>query len=268
MSNLMVIEEREVLGKEFRIYGDFDNPLFLAKDVADWIEHSNPTEMVRTIDDNEKLNSTILSAGQNREVTFLTEDGLYEVLMQSRKPIAKEFKMQVKQILKDIRKHGIYATDNTLEKIIGSPEFGIRLLTEIKAERDKTKQLQEENAINKQIIGELQPKASYYDLILQNKTLMPITKIAKDYGMSGQAMNSLLHELGVQFKMGDAWLLYQKHADQGYTQSKTYAIDADKSKISTAWTQKGRLFIYDLLKNQKGILPVIETEHAANLRVV
>lgn len=76
--------------------GDFENPLFLAKEVAEWIEHSNPTEMVRTIDDDEKLNSIILSAGQNREVTFLTEDGLYEVLMQSRKPIAKQFKKKVK----------------------------------------------------------------------------------------------------------------------------------------------------------------------------
>jgi phage antirepressor YoqD-like protein len=104
------------------------------------------------------------------------------------------------------------------------------------------------------------PKASYYDLILQNKSLVPISKIAKDYGMSGRAFNKLLHELGVQYKMGNCWLLYQEYADQGYTQSKTHAIDAERSVMHTYWTQKGRLFIYDLLKNKKGILPVIERE--------
>ena len=102
-NEIKIFEEREVLGKEFKIYGSVESPLFLAKDVASWIEHSNSTEMLKRVADNEKLNSTILSAGQNREVTFLTEDGLYEVLMQSRKPIAKEFKTQVKKILKEIR---------------------------------------------------------------------------------------------------------------------------------------------------------------------
>lgn len=107
---LEIIDERVVLDKEFRIYGDFENPLFLAKDVAEWIEHSDSTEMLKNVDDEEKLNSVILSAGQRREVTMLTEDGLYEVLMQSRKPIAKQFKKQVKAILKEIRKTGEYQT--------------------------------------------------------------------------------------------------------------------------------------------------------------
>lgn len=115
VGNLNLIEQRELLGKEFKIYGDYENPLFLAKDVAEWIEHSNPTEMIKSVDDDEKLNSTILSSGQNRTVTFLTEDGLYEVLMQSRKPIAKEFKKEVKKILKTIRKTGSYKVSNLEE---------------------------------------------------------------------------------------------------------------------------------------------------------
>jgi phage anti-repressor protein/phage antirepressor YoqD-like protein len=114
-----------------------------------------------------------------------------------------------------------------------------------------------ENAQQNQIIHELQPKATYYDLILQNKSLLAITKIAKDYGLSGTAMNSKLHDLGVQYKQGDTWLLYQKHADKGYTQSKTHVIDDEKNKFHTYWTQKGRLFIYDLLK-QNRVLPLIE----------
>ena len=110
-----------------------------------------------------------------------------------------------------------------------------------------------------QIINELQPKATYYDLILQNKSLLPITVIAKDYGKSGDWMNKKLHEMNVQFKQGKVWLLYQKYAEKGYTQSRTINVDAEKSVFHTYWTQKGRIFIYELLKDQ-GILPLIEVE--------
>lgn len=103
---LHVIHTEEILGREIEIYGTKEEPLFLAKDVADWIEHSNPTEMLRTVDEDEKLNSTILSAGQQRRVSFVTEDGLYEVFFQSRKPIAKQMKKVVKQILREIRQTG------------------------------------------------------------------------------------------------------------------------------------------------------------------
>lgn len=131
----------------------------------------------------------------------------------------------------------------------------LRLAADL-AEKNETLQLQ--NAQKEQIINELKPKATYYDLILQNKSTVAISKIAKDYGFSAQALNNLLHELGVQYKQGDCWLLYQKYADKGYTQSKTHAIDDERSKMYTQWTQKGRLFIYDLLKREKNILPMIE----------
>ena len=104
MNNINIIDEREVLGFDFKVYGDVDNPLFLAKDVANWIEHNKPSEMILNIDDDEKLKAIISHSGQSREMWFLTEDGLYEVLMQSRKPIAKEFKKKVKEILKELRK--------------------------------------------------------------------------------------------------------------------------------------------------------------------
>jgi anti-repressor protein len=120
-------------------------------------------------------------------------------------------------------------------------------------------ELLETVAVQNQQIAELQPKASYYDLILQNKNTVPITQIAKDYGMSGRKFNELLHELGVQYKFRKTWLLYQQYAECGYTQSRTYAIDESRSVMHTYWTQKGRLFLYDLLKNE-GILPVIEQE--------
>ena len=107
MKDLKIIKQQEVLGKNFKIYGDFDNPLFLAKDVAEWIEYNktkngyyDTSTMLRTVDEDEKPLRTIFRAGQNRKMWFLTEDGLYKVLMQSREPIAKQFKKEVKKILK------------------------------------------------------------------------------------------------------------------------------------------------------------------------
>ncbi len=105
---LQIINQQEVLGKNFTIYGTVEYPLFLAKDVAEWIEHSRASEMLKTINEDEKLMQTILASGQKREMWFVTEDGLYEVLMQSRKPIAKQFKKKAKEILKSIRRTGSY----------------------------------------------------------------------------------------------------------------------------------------------------------------
>lgn len=139
---LQIINEQEVLGKHFTVYGTADEPLFVAKDVAEWIEHSNPTEMLKSVDDDEKLTSTILRAGQIREVNLLTENGLYEVLMQSRKPLAKEFKKKVKEILKSIRKHGLYAIDDLLE----NPDMAIAALQKLKEERQLRLKAQEEVA--------------------------------------------------------------------------------------------------------------------------
>lgn len=102
-NELAIIDQRELLGRRFTVYGTKENPLFLAKDVAEWIEHSNPRMMLKNIDDEEKVVNNAYTLGGNQEAWFLTEDGLYEVLMQSRKPIAKTFKKEVKKVLKQIR---------------------------------------------------------------------------------------------------------------------------------------------------------------------
>ena len=117
MNEIKVINKSMLLGKEIDVYGSVDEPLFLAKDVAEWIEHTQPSKMVETVDEDEKLMGTIFLSGQNREVWMLTEDGLYEVLMQSRKPIAKQFKKGVKEILKTIRKIGSYSVSKPLSQL-------------------------------------------------------------------------------------------------------------------------------------------------------
>ncbi|WP_429984041.1 phage antirepressor KilAC domain-containing protein [Lysinibacillus pakistanensis] len=152
-------------------------------------------------------------------------------------------------------------------RVIEQPDYNIpttykEALLQLVEQLEENEKLQTENLVLVQQNSELQPKASYYDMVLQNKSLLSVSKIAKDYGMSAIKLNRLLYELGVQYKQGDIWLLYAKYQDKGYTQTTTHVIDADKSRVSTKWTQKGRLFIYDLLKH-KGILPVIEREEAS-----
>ncbi len=231
--------------------------MFVGKDVADILEYTNTAKAIRDhVDEEDKLTERIVLSGQNREVIFINESGLYSLILSSKMPNAKKFKHWVTaEVLPTIRKHGMYAIDEILQ----NPDLAIAALTQLKEERERRKQLECQTLIQRQQIAEMQPKASYYDLILQNKNTVPITQIAKDYGMSGRKFNELLHELGVQYKFRKTWLLYQQYAECGYTQSRTYAIDESRSVMHTYWTQKGRLFLYDLLKSE-GILPVIEQE--------
>lgn len=129
--------------------------------------------------------------------------------------------------------------------------------------KDSVKLLSTEISVKNQIIGELKPKADYYDEILKNPGLVTITQIAKDYGMSGKKMNDILHDIGIQYKQSGQWLLYSKYHCMGYTHSETVDIVRSDGrpdvKMNTKWSQKGRIFLYDKLK-ESGILPVIEQE--------
>lgn len=182
---------------------------------------------------------------------FIPEAMVYKLAFKAGNSTAEKFQdWLAMEVLPAIRKHGIYATDSVIEQTIQNPDYIINVLIEFKKER-------EGRLVAEQQVQELKPKATYYDLVLQNKSLLSVSKIAKDYGMSARALNKLLHELGVQYKQGDIWLLYAKHQDKGYTHTSTYALDEEHSKVTTKWTQKGRLFIYDLLKDNN-ILPTIE----------
>ncbi|EHA6100790.1 phage antirepressor [Staphylococcus pseudintermedius] len=237
-----------------------DEPYFVGKDVSDILGYSNSRKALSDhVDEEDKLTSQIVTAGQRRNQTLINESGLYSLIFSSKLDSAKRFKRWVtSEVLPAIRKHGIYATDSVIEQTIQNPDYIIHVLTEFKKER-------EGRLVAEQQVKELKPKATYYDLVLQNKSLLSVSKIAKDYGMSARALNKLLHELGVQYKQGDIWLLYAKHQDKGYTQTSTYALDEKHSKVTTKWTQKGRLFIYELLKN-KGILPSIEKSNVVTNR--
>ena len=267
MTNVKVFNSTEFGQLEIMVMDGKE--LFPATDVANMLGYSNPNKAViiycryltkRKVRDPQ-------SVGKILEKNFIPEGDVRRLIIgassqsqnQQVKKKTDQFELWIfDEVLPDIRKHGLYAPEALLDDIIKNPEFGVKLFVEYKETREQAKQLELANAQQQQIIGELQPKASYYDTILQNEGTMPITQIAKDYGMSGRAMNQLLKVLDVQYRMSRTWLLYQEYADQGYTQSRTHLLDTGRSVMHTYWTQKGRLFLYDLLKNQRGLLPMIE----------
>lgn len=123
-----------ILDKEFKIYNTIEEPLFLAKDVAEWIDYDKTSinKMLNTVDEDEKLNGTLFLSGQNRKVWFLTEAGVYEVLMQSRKPIAKQFKKEVKQLLKKLRLEQFIIDENINKENLNKLNKAVEELNRIK----------------------------------------------------------------------------------------------------------------------------------------
>ena len=189
---------------------------------------------------------------------FITEPQFYKLAIKANNETAERFQAWVtEEVLPSIRKHGAYLINDKIEEILLSPDTLIKVATELKNEREK-------NVLLTQQVSESRPKADYYDKIMQSKSLVTITQIAKDYGWSAKQMNDKLHELGVQYKIGGQWVLYSKYQDKGYTFSTTVDITkkdgSSDVKMNTKWTQKGRVFIYSLLK-ENDILPTIEREN-------
>lgn len=240
-----------------------NEPWWVLADVCKVLELTTPSRVAERLDKDEVSQAHITdSLGRQQNTTIINESGLYSVILRSDKPQAKPFRKWVtSDVLPSIRKYGAYMTPETLEQAILNPDYLIKLATTLKEERERRQALEIENASQKQIIGELKPRADYTDKILSNKGLVTITQIAKDYGMSGRKMNKLLKELKVQYNQSGQWLLYAEYHDKGYTHSKTINITRKDGTpdvtMETKWTQKGRLFIYELLKS-KGILPLIE----------
>ena len=246
-----------------RVIEQNGEPWFVGKDVADILGYTNQNEAIRDhVDEEDKLNSKTLSSFElnlgQRGGWLINESGLYSLIMSSKMPKAKQFKRWVtSEVLPSIRKHGLYAVD----EVLADPDILISALMELKEERRKAKTLEDTVAVQNQQIAEMRPKASYYDVVLNCKDLVSISVIAKDYGWSAKRMNDYLHEKGVQYRQGKIWLLYQKYAERGYTNTKTHSYPGSDGELHTSvhtyWTQAGRLFIYGLLK-EDGIFPVME----------
>lgn len=226
-------------------------PWFVGKDVADVLGYKNQNDALSKHVDGEDKDTIAIrdSIGRNRNTPIINESGLYCLVLSSKLPSAKKFKRWVtSEVLPALRKTGQYQV-----KELSGQELMAKALIEaqsVLAAKDK-------------VIEEMKPKASYYDVILNCKGLLATSVIAKDYGWSAIRLNEYLHKKGIQFKQGKTWLLYQKYATEGYASTKTHEHlgndGTNHANVHTYWTQKGRRFIYDLLKND-GIVPLIERD--------
>ena len=255
MENLQIIEQRKVLGKEFKIYGDFENPLFLAKDIAEWIDYdkSSVNKMLNTVDENEKLNGIIFLSGQNREMWFLTEDGLYEVLMQSRKPIAKAFKKEVKIILKEIRKNGGYiatSKNETDEEIMAKALLVAQRTIERKNEKIKELEIK---------VDKDKPKVLFADAVETSKSTILIGEMAKILKQNGinigqKRMFDWLRDNGylIKRKGTDYNMPTQKSMEMKLFEIKETAITHSDGHITVSKTPKitgkGQIYFINKLK--------------------
>ena len=256
MTNLKIFEN-SIFGELRTITDEFGQPWFVGKDVAEALKYRNGSRDInRHVDELDRKKEMINDGNQLKETILINESGLYSLIFSSKMEKAKEFKRWVtNEVLPAIRKDGGYMVTKEGET---EEELIARALILAQKSIDR---LELENKQKDQIIGELRPKADYVDKILQNTSLIKVGSIAKDYGMSAQDMNKLLHELRIQYKQGNQWLLYANIQDKGYTSSETHVYKKKDGttdvNLLTKWTQKGRMFLYEELK-RNGYLPMIE----------
>ena len=202
---------------------------------------------------------------QVNAANYISEGNLYRLICRSKLESAERFEYWVfEDVLPSIRKHGAYISPEVLEELQKNTEKNAELLATLATEQrnrlrleDENRRLSEAERTLRATVEITQPKATYYDLILENPEAVPVTLIAKDYGYSAVKFNALLHEYKIQFAVGGTWELYQEYADLGYTHNNVHYTKTGHNKVHMCWTQKGRLFLYDFLKNE-GILPMIE----------
>lgn len=235
---LQILETQNLLGREITVYGTKEEPLFLAKDVAEWIEHSNARMMLNSVDEDEKVVNIVYTLGGNQEAWFLTENGLYEVLMQSRKPIAKELKKGIKHILKEVRTKGGYIathSEDTPEMIMArGMEVAMATIEKFKASNQK---LISENA-------KLQTKSEFVDKVFDSDVYLTFSQVAKTLNLpyGRNILFRKLRELGILFKNSNE--PKQIYVDKGYFKvSEIWNEAFGKPILQTVVSQKGLAFI-------------------------
>lgn len=257
MNELQVINDerfqifsKENLGSVRTIFAN-NEVWFCAKDVCGILEIKNVTQAVQRLDEDER---SMFNIGRQGNTNFINESGLYTLILRSDKKEAKPFRKWItSEVIPAIRKTGMYMTDNVWDTITNNPEkLGEVLINYGKVKRE-LEQLEEENQIQKQLIAEYKPIKEYVDTILSSEDTMTTTQIAADYGFSAYELNKTLNEQRVVRKVGGQWILYIEYMNKGYTKSETMTVKkkdgTDKVVANTKWTQKGRLFIHNLLEN-------------------
>lgn len=246
-----------------RTAGTSENPLFCLPDVCKALG-LNASHVRERLEDGVVSTDTITdNLGRTQVANFVNEDGLYDVILDSRKPEAKVFRKWVtSEVLPSIRKTGQYSA-NVPQTFSQALMLAARQQEEIERQKAALAQQGEEIVKLSNEVMTMKPKATYYDLILNNPSTVTITQIAQDYGMSAKKFNQILCDFRIQHKVNKQWILYADNINKGYVQSKPTNIPlangTEKVVYNTEWTQKGRIFLYEKLK-QAGILPMIENK--------
>ena len=236
-----------------RTLGEFNDPRFCLNDVCKPLD-LQVAKVVQRLDDEVLSRHPIPdSMGRMQETYFVNEDGLYDVILDSRTPAAKKFRKWItSEVIPSIRRHGMYMTPEIATEIAQNPDLLLKVALLFKETKEKL-------AATEAKVVELQPKADYFDQVLNSKEALNVTAIAKIYGMTGVAFNKLLYEHKIQYPVGDMWVLFCEHMNKGYTVAVTDILKNGLVKTRTKWTHKGKLFIYNTLKNA-GIVPERERE--------
>lgn len=279
MNEVKIINKSNLLGKEIDVWGSVEHPLFRASDVAVWIQHSDVSTMVKIVDEDEKVfvtNPNNVCGGQG--AWFLTEDGLYEVLMRSRKPIAKQFKKGVKKILHEIRTKGGYIVtqqNDTPESIMAR---ALKIADEtLKRHEQRVRELETQTEQQAQTIDIQQkeltvaaPKVRYYDDTLASVDFVTTQQIANEIGMNANVLSKKLEEIGILYNQSRQWLLKMPYKTWNLHGTRTFPFihsDGTKgSRVYTVWNQRGRRFILALYNNDfniKAAIAKINGEKAA-----
>ena len=239
-----------------------DEPWFVGKDVAMMLGYANTKDaLAKRVEREDKRGSQIATPlGGPQTMTIINESGLYSLILSSKLPQAKEFKRWVtSEVLPSIRRNGAYLTDDALARFAEDPDYGIKLLNTLKRERTERLALMKENVTLSMENERMKPMADYCAKILACTDTVTVTQIAQDYGMTAQDFNEMLADMKIQYRCGRQWILYSGYKQQGFVQSATTTYtryDGTKGvRVSSRWTQLGRIFLYERLKGE-GVMPI------------
>ena len=254
---IQVLKQTELCGREFTVYGTAEQPLFLAKEIAAIIGHSDVSTMMRIVDDDEKEANNVCTLGGSQTAWFLTEDGLYEILMQSRKPVAKDFKRGVKTILKEIRRTGGYiaAKEDETPAEIMARALKVADAT-LKRQEQRVQMLEGRVEVQQEHIRVLEPKAEYTDEVLQSPNTYTFTQMAKELDFRTVAhLTDYLKKKGIIFRQSGRWMTTADYSGRGYTKTRTVSFDHSDGRpdttVYTVWTEPGRQFLHRICNTHK-----------------
>lgn len=250
------------------IVGNDGEPKFSLSDICQILGLVSTKTAQRLGDDVLSKHPIVDRLGRQQVASFINEDGLYDVILDSRKPGAKKFRKWVtSEVLPSIRKNGAYLTEKTIERALNEPDFLIELATNLKKEKQAREFAEERNEVQKDIIeGQekairvLEVRQSFVDYIMSTPSCVCTTQIAKEYGLSAVKLNKFLHDKKILYCVNGQWLLYADYQSKGYMKSVHVRLDNNTLREHSQWTQKGRLFLYEFLKKY-GIIPVMEQEN-------